>query len=676
VVICAALAWFIPGSPLPGLLGARATQAPTSPSPAPTTAAANPTSVAAPTSAPLPTVAPATLGPRAITLQNASQITQTREITGPVLGPVSFSPDGKTVAVGISNIVHLLDGATLDSFEPPRQLAGHPGEIFALAWSPDGKLLASGAHEDRNIRLWEPETGKLVRTLVGQDGWTRSLAFSPDGKILAAGSTDKAIWLWNVDSGDVLETLVGHTDWVGGVAFSPDGKSLASASRDGTVRLWDIATGKQHDDFKFQVAINPTTGTPYWTNGLAFSPDGKVLAVGSTDKIIHLVDPTTGEERHKLEGHTNWIIIRGVVFAPDGKTLATAGFDGTIRRWDPTTGKEIGKLEGHRFQIAAISFSPDSQRIISSSDQEGLLLLWDVQTQQAKPSLRIGQGLITTLTFSQDGALLGVVGYNGTIRVHLIDQGRARTFFGSTLASQPMAFLPDGRIVAISDEETIGIVAPDAVQGQRLNGLDGSPFNVTTSQDGTLIAAGSSTGAIELWDSATGAAKSGLKTDLKTIYALAISPDGKLIAAAGPPTDPRVQIWDIATGKLRWTLPGTNAAIGSLVFQPQGNLLAASDFDGKLRLWNIEDGTLVRTIAANDDRHWFSSIAFSPDGKMLITGSANGELVFWEVATGDEAATLSLSVDAIFSLAVSPDGQRIAVGLGDESVRIYELATK
>jgi WD40 repeat protein len=672
VAICAALAWFIPSSPLPGLFGARSAVAPVQATVVP----ASSTAAAAPTGEPQPAAAPSNLGPRAITLQNASQITQTREITGVVLGPVAYAPDGKTLAVGVSTVVNLRDAGTLEEFDPPRRLAGHSGLVSVIVWSPDSKLLASGAQDDSRIFLWNPVTGEQVRTLDGQTGWPRSLAFASGGKILAAGMSDSVIRLWDAASGAPLQTLKGHTAPVGGVAFSPDGKQFVSGARDGTVRLWDVATGKQIDTFTFQAPPNLATGEPYWTTGVAFSPDGKTIAVGATDGIVRLLDAATGKEQRQLRGHTDWVVIRGVLFAPDGKTLATASIDGTVRLWDVASGSQLNQLKGHGFEVLAISFSSDGQRLASTSDEGGQLIVWDLQQAQPTNSLQVGQGLVTSIVFSSDSTLLGTVGYNGTARLQLLGQNRYRTLFGASSANKSLAFLADDRIVSITDQNTIVVLGPNDPQGKALAGLDGKPFNVVTSADGKLIVAGSSTGAIGLWDGASGAAKPAIRSGLKLIYALAVSADGTRIAAGGPPDDPRIEIWNSATGKLLQTLTGVTSSLTNLALQPGGDLVAATDLQGALWIWNAQDGKLVKTIAATQQQRWFSALAFSPDGSMLVTGSPNGDLVFHRAQTGDEVAILPLRVAGVFSLAFSPDGQLLASGLSDQTVRILEVGKK
>jgi WD40 repeat protein len=665
VAICAALAWFIPGSPLPQLLGARAA-APT-PQPAPATAPSG--------DAPAPSpIAPRALGERAITLTNAAQITQTREITGVVLGPVAYSPDGATLAVGISNMIYLRNAETLEEFDPPRRLQDHTSQLFVLAWSPDSKLLASGANDDSVVRLWDPVDGRLIRRFEGHADWIRSVAFSPDGKTLATGSFDQSVRLWDVASGELLRVFNGHSAFISTAIFSPDGKTLASSSGDGSVRLWDVTTGQQRSDFRFESQINLSTGEPIWVTGLAFTPDGRTLAAGQANGAVAILDAATGAQQRLLTGHSDIVVSRAVQFSPDGKTLATGSFDGTVRLWDAASGTQTAELRGHGLRVLSIAFSADGKRLASTSDEGGQLLIWDAEQASIMNSLHVGQGLITSILFSQDGSVLGTVGYNGTARLQLLSEDRFRTLLGAAAANKSLAFLSEGRLVSITDQNTLAVIGPNEPQAKELTGLDGQPLNVVTSSNGELIAAGSSTGAIGLWDG-NGAAKPPIRSGFEMAFSLAVSGDGEFVAIGGPPDDARIEIWDTATAKLHQSFESGDAAIRDLAFQPGGDLLAATDLGGALRIWNARDGKLVKQIMATPQQQWFSALAFSPDGSMLVTGSPNGDTVFWNPQTGENVAMLAgrATGAGVYSLAFSPDGQLLAQGLSDQSLRLFTL---
>ena len=204
-------------------------------------------------------------------------------------------------------------------------LKGHTGPVHAVAFSPDGRQLAS-ASDDGTMRLWDPSTGQATAPL-GHDDWVRGVAFSPDGRLLASANGDGTVRLWDPSTGQLTETLTGHGGLVNGVAFSPDGRQLASAGNDRTVRLCDPSTGQ---------LIATLDGHRDRVQAVAFSPDGRQLASGSSDHIrCGCGTPPPGKPTTTLGDHSR---VYGVAFSPDGHLLASAGRAHTVRLWDPPAG--------------------------------------------------------------------------------------------------------------------------------------------------------------------------------------------------------------------------------------------------------------------------------------------------------------------------------------------------
>jgi WD40 repeat protein len=553
---------------------------------------------------------------------------------------VAFSPDGKTLASGsFDNTVKLWDMATGTQL---RSLEGHSNTVVSVAFSPDGKTLASSSN---TTKLWDVATGAQLRSLDGHSVAVAAVAFSPDGNILASGGLN-TIQLWNVATGVQLRSINADAGLVASVAFSPDGKTLASGSQY-QVSLWDVATGAQR----------PLGAHGEVVKSVAFSPDGKTLTSGSYN-LIELWDVATRKRLHSLR-HS--ITVASVAFSPDGKTFATGASDGEVELWDLATGARLSSTDGHKpaSEVSTVAFSHDGKTLASGTFDK--IKLWDVATGSQLRSLDSRSHWVTSVAFSPDGKTLA----SGTFdQVKLWDMATGAPPRSTNDGGGSVAFSPNGKTLAGGSSATIKL--QDVATATQLRSLNRDANWVSTvafSPDGKILASATSS-TVTLWDVATGTQLRSLLHS-NTVYAFAFSPDGKTLASAISGT---LTLWNVATGTLRSLWHGTGS-VYSLAFSPNGKTLAGSGSD-QVKLWDVATGTQLRSL-----RHSgvVDTVAFSPDGKTLVSGSDDNTVKLWDVATGAPLRSLDGHSSKVSSVAFSRDGKTLASGSWDGKTKLWDI---
>ncbi|MBW4521192.1 MAG: NACHT domain-containing protein [Scytolyngbya sp. HA4215-MV1] len=554
------------------------------------------------------------------------------------------------------------------------------GNVLAIAFSPDGQMLATG-DDTAQICLWEVASGKKLATLTGHNSWIRAIAFSPNGQILASGSQDQTVRLWHVPTQQFIKVLkdpalqsdLSHKDWVGAVTFHPSGESLVSGSHDYTIKLWHLAS-------------ETCRALPYQNRirSIAFSPDGKTLAMGGDDCVVSLRNANTGKYLKTLEGHTDWV--RSVAFSPNGDILASGSDDQTVRLWQVKTGECRQILEAHGNWVRSVAFSQDGNLLATAGD-DYRVKLWNVQTGECLNTLEKHTGIVWAVTFSPDGRSLASGGDDQTVRVWQVESGLClRTAQGCAAGVRAIAYAPEvfehnglqrHWLASGSNDHTVKIWDTHTEKVIRwFPGHTRRVWSVKFSPDGQWLASGSDDKTVRLWDVHTGDCQV-LQGHTNYVRSTAFSPDGKLLASGGH--DREVRLWEVHSGQCIQTLKGHQHWVRTIAFHPAGKLLASSGDELEVWLWDVETGKCVKTLGKHE--HRIRSIAFSPDGKYLASGSDDKTILLWDVISGQCLSVLQGHTIGVQSVAFAPSltneaGDLILVsGSDDKTVRLWNART-
>ena len=537
-------------------------------------------------------------------------------------------------------------------------------------------------------------------------------------------------WEWahlNLKANATLQ----HWNVLGGidaVAFYPGQQRVITLSGQGKVFVRDLATQKPVDPENIMLAgaVTPATFQSLFSSlDLDVSGDGTRIALVGRDQKVHVFDATTGERifGDGLEGHA--ARVTAVAFGLDGRSLASGDENGSIRLWDAQSGESLQRLAGHASAITSLAWSPLSDRLGSAS-VDGTVRIWDAELGQELQVLRGHTGETFGVAWDLRGETIFSSGEDGSINQWEVKSGRlVRTFAGHQGAVLSIAYDPnEGRLVSGSVDKTVRVWDVETGAAIVLQGHEEAVNDVAFSLGGDLVVSGAKDGTTHVWDSRGDLARTELAFHRWPIQAVAVQPtgEGRIVSCSERTVvnqrltadDGELILWDSGSGEPLRRLRGHEGPITSVVFDHEGKRILSGSMDRTARLWDAQTGRLLKTFSGHEK--WIDAVAITHDGTRVITGSgdrivrildaettevlhelaghrgpvsalaispdgthlasAGKDVLIWDLggALGEPDTALNIS-SSIRSLAYSPDGQRLAVGLSNKHVQIWELST-
>ncbi|HZH91591.1 MAG TPA: caspase family protein [Pyrinomonadaceae bacterium] len=462
----------------------------------------------------------------------------------------------------------------------------------------------------------------------------------------------------------VLQT--GHAMRVDGLAFSPDAKLLASGSKDNTVRLWDTER---------VLELRKLAGHAAWVKAVAFSADGRRLASGSVDGVVKLWDTATGRELKSMSGGGS---INTLAFSPDAQLIATGNAENSVIVWNAQTGLAERTLAGHAGAVLTLAFSPDG-RLLATGARDNSVRIWEAGSGRELHTLKGHAGAVKSLSFSADGKRLASGSFDKTIKVWDASKGReTRTFAGHTDAVVAVSFTDSGRNLVSAGAGALALMRWEAESGKQLSATSDAESLETLeaavfSADGKSVASSNGDKTIVLRDVSAPESARILETRASSVYATAFSPNGKWFASGSK--DNTVRLWETATGRelrnLGGNVAGNIGPITSVAFSADSRTLAAGGLSGGVKLWEATTGRELPALAGHAET--VNAVAFGASG-VLASASNDRTIKLWDAASRRHLRTLEGHGGEVHALAFSADGARVASGSANGEIKIWNTA--
>ncbi|MEX2142795.1 MAG: protein kinase [Pirellulales bacterium] len=567
------------------------------------------------------------------------------------------------------------------------------GPVDAVAFDPTGERFVTGGW-DGKVRVWSVDSERQpLRELDYGDRYIFSVAFAPDGTHVAVGGGDTQggyVKIWNVDTGELVRTLSGHTERVLSVVYNADGTRLLTASYDKTARLWDSATGE---------CLRTLSGHTWWVWSAAFSPNEDAVVTAGQDRkcIIWPLDDKQGKEDGGAQGLRIFTghdgPVYSAIFSPDGQYVVSGGYDQRLLVWSRDQAKPFAfeglsegtkaappvfrALDGHSAAVRAIRFISEGPLRIVSASHDNTIKIWDYETGDPIQTLRGHAGWVRGCDVTPDGRLAVSASHDHQARLWSLEGYEevrvlnARVLSGHADAITSAVFSANCQhVLTASRDRTARIWSFDT--GQMLRSFaEGHDFLASQAilfRDGRRFLTSGVDNTVRIWDLATG-------TEIATITGtgarglVALSSDERQIVTAN---DDAALLWDLEHGRITRTFAGHRGEVSALAFSPDGQYVFTGDAAGRTRLWDCATGEIVWSQRTHTGR--VNGAVFTPDGSRVLTASNDNTVGQFAVATGEDLIRETLKHGTpVTAILISSDGKRVVTNAADGKIRIWDL---
>jgi WD40 repeat protein/serine/threonine protein kinase len=635
----------------------------------------------------------------------------------------------------------------------PLAVLPHRGPARCSDCSSDGTRLLTGS-EDYTARLWRADTGEPIGQPMQHQGAVMAARFSPDGSLVLTASRDKTVRIWSGKDGTPTGIVLQHEASVTDALFSPDGSRILTWSGDGKARLWllkssaggealqarPVSPWLEHKVAVRATAFHPTGRLIFTADSegiyvrsaedgkpigeliqqsnvtcLAVSPDGQILASGSSDKSAVLWSVTTRKQIGTPLRHLDSVTT--IAFSPDGTKLVTGSRDGVARLWLTATGEPIGYEMQHGAPVLTAQFTPDGKRIVTGSENNSAMFwsaetgkfvgpqlphegwvwitalspdgkrmltgaddhaakVWSTETHEGAALVLPHGAVVKSATFSPDGKTIATAGslnqtWPGSARIWSARTGQPGQILAHSTHLWAAGFSPDGKLLTTTGNEGTATMwstesfRPLEFQFKHLYGIR----CVAYSKDGKYMATGGFDRVAKVWIVSTGTLAFPPLEHQGYVEDVAFSPDGKLLATACG--DGSARLWSMQTGKQSGPAFAHGGAVLGATFSPDGQLLATCGAQNAARFWDVKSGQQTGKVLEHPA--WVEDIAFSPDGKLVATCDAFDSAWLWSATTRELLGPPFKHAGPVNEVEFSPDGKQLLTASHDTTARVWNI---